>query len=152
MKSLAHPFSKCAPEGKTVRHDGHTVFWKVRPWYFFCAICPMAQPKCIPVDCNKFYPLQFNWPFYKLISQLSECVFRFLPINKRFLERKVLRESLISCFPDMFYVPWMYCSKNNKINQYLTMTILNKIWVLFIKFMIPFILWILHLAFITEFQ
>ena len=48
VKSRAHTFSKSAPEGKLVRHDGRTVFRKVRPWQFFCAICQMAQPKCIP--------------------------------------------------------------------------------------------------------
>ena len=48
MKSRAHTFSKSAPEGEKVRHDGRTVFLKVRPCQFFCAICPMAQPKCIP--------------------------------------------------------------------------------------------------------
>ena len=30
-ESRAHPFSKSAPERKTVRHDGRTVFRKVRP-------------------------------------------------------------------------------------------------------------------------
>ena len=31
-----------------MRHGGRTLFLKVRPWYFFCAICQMAQPECIP--------------------------------------------------------------------------------------------------------
>ena len=41
-------FKKCAKR-ETVRHDGRIISRKVCPWQFFCAICPMAQLKCIPV-------------------------------------------------------------------------------------------------------